>query len=294
MKKLAVLRYPSVHYFRNRSYSITKSSQTFWTVQVLSRWIMHTDTSRAGSLFSKATRQSGRVGLCHHWFSLPLPQTHPCLIHPHTIIRVSPSLCHTAVKPTQPDRLCSEPRSSKTSEVGANSESRLTLFIHQLFFFSPPKSWGRGVNYCLLQTFVKEQSLSQPSVPDAFSPVLPTATIRELIPANIPKGGQPAWTDETFSMLSICTVPQWLHNLQLLFLHWLHVHVVFDVCIYLFFFFLKKMTTSVYCWCLCRVQLVGFGLSTNTFKTGSLLVLLLVKATHWKHCLLVSRDTTRL
>lgn len=35
-------------------------------------------------------------------------------------------------KHTQPHLLCSETRSSKTSEVGANPESRLTLAIHQL------------------------------------------------------------------------------------------------------------------------------------------------------------------
>lgn len=35
----------------------------------------------------------------------------------------------------------------------------------------------------------------QPSVPDAFSQILPTCTIRETIPSSIPKGGRQTWAD---------------------------------------------------------------------------------------------------
>lgn len=55
-------------------------------------------------------------------------------------------------------------------------------------------------------------------------------------------------------------------------------YIVFDVCV-----FKKKMTTSVYCWCLRQVQLVGL-VCLLPFLDRGLYVLMM---THWKHCLLV-------
>lgn len=150
--------------------------QTVEAIHVLGRWCYATNASAPS-----------------------LPTSSMSLIHPHTITITTTSIL--IVKHTQPHRLCSETRSSKTSEVGANPESRLTLSIHQLLFnsLSPSvllKSAARGIVgiYCLLHTLA--ESLSQPSVPDAFSHVLPAFTTREMIPSYIPKEGQQAWTDE--------------------------------------------------------------------------------------------------
>lgn len=55
----------------------------------------------------------------------------PCLLFTHAPSPLSPCFI-LIIKHTQPHLLCSETRSSKTSEVGANPESRLTLSIHQL------------------------------------------------------------------------------------------------------------------------------------------------------------------
>lgn len=53
-------------------------------------------------------------------------------------------------------------------------------------------------------------------------------------------------------------------------------YIVFDVCI----FKKKKMTTSVYCRCLCQVQLVGLVCLLPFLDRGFLLALLLVTMTH--------------
>lgn len=54
----------------------------------------------------------------------------------------------------------------------------------------PTQTAGKGDSTvsCLMN-----KSLSKPSVPDAFSQVLPNFNIREMIPSYIPEGGQWAW-----------------------------------------------------------------------------------------------------
>lgn len=82
------------------------------------------------------------------------PQTHPCLWFTHHTQLPFPH--HHAVSSSSSNThsltfLCTETHSSKTSEVGANPESRPTLPIHQLFILfnsfplSCPNHWWGGL-----------------------------------------------------------------------------------------------------------------------------------------------------
>lgn len=68
-------------------------------------------------------------------------------------------------------------------------------------------------------------------------------------------------------------------------------YIVLDVCIWKKQ--TKKMSTSVYCWCLCQVHLVGLVCLLPFIELGFLLALFLVATTQWKHCLLVQRVSTQ-
>lgn len=103
-------------------------------------------------------------------------------------------------------------------------------------------------------------NLSQPSVPDAFSHVLPAFTTREIIPSNIPKEGQQAWMTKyslCFPYVQFqcnCTTCNFFLILTHVFLYGLCKAAY---CIMMCVFLKEDITTSVYCLCLCQVQLVG-------------------------------------
>lgn len=67
-------------------------------------------------------------------FLFPPPSDSPMsLIHPHTITSISSLQCCSVVH--SPTVYARRHAVQKTSEVGANPESRLTVFIHQLWIF---------------------------------------------------------------------------------------------------------------------------------------------------------------
>lgn len=87
------------------------------------------------------------------------------LIHPHTVISSSHRFHPRRQMHTAPPLYARRHAIQKqTSKVGANPESRLTLSIHQLYFFSSTRSLrltqmaGEGGTvgiYCLLHTLVE-------------------------------------------------------------------------------------------------------------------------------------------
>lgn len=121
-------------------------------------------------------------------------------------------------------------------------------------------------------------NLSQPSVPDAFSHVLPAFTTREIIPSNIPKEGQQAWMTKyslCFPYVQFqcnCTTCNFFLILTHVFLYGLCKAAY---CIMMCVFLKEDITTSVYCLCLCQVQLVGL-VCLSPFLDRVFLALLLV------------------
>lgn len=141
-------------------------------------------------------------------------------------------------------------------------------------------------------------------MPDAFCQVLPAFTTRETIPSYIPKRevsrrGQM----NSKSMLSILYSSSVIVQLAtFVFLYWLSCSIFFSMAslqgsvLYLMCVFLKKkkqkkMTTSVYCRCLCQVHLVGLVRLPPFlfFRPGFFLLCSRFMMTHWKHCLLLWR-----
>lgn len=118
-----------------------------------------------------------------HWFyttnsSTPPPQVSLCVSdspshhhHDHTVTLFCPRR-HTTHSPTFYARRHAV---QKTSEVGANPESRLTLSTHQLFAFTVPLSyssrWWGGLwepTASCIRSLIKKV-FRKPTVPDAFS-----------------------------------------------------------------------------------------------------------------------------
>lgn len=139
-------------------------------------------------------------------------------------------------------------------------------------------------------------------MPDAFFQVLPAFTTRETIPSYIPKRevsrrGQM----NSKSMLSILYSSTVIVQLAtFVFLYWLSCSIFFSMAslqgsvLYLMCVFLKKkkqkkMTTSVYCRCLCQVHLVGLVCLPPFlfFRPGFFLLCSRFMMTHWNHCLLL-------
>lgn len=219
-------------------------------------------------------RPSDSVG---HWFyttnsSAPPPGLPLCLwfirspsprSHRHTVLSSS---SHN----TQPHLLCSKTRSSKTSEVGANPESRLTLSTHQLFTFKFPLSyssrwWGglwEPTASCIRSLIKKVFRNLQCQMHSLKSPAYIYHQTND--PFKHSKGrsaGVDRWNIVyAFRMYSSTVIVQ----RAILFLILTPMFFFFPMAslqgsiLYLMCVFLKKeMTTSVYCWCLCQVQLVG-------------------------------------
>lgn len=144
-----------------------------------------------------------------HWFyptnSSAPPQVSLCVSdspshhhHDHTVTLFCPRR-HTTHSPTFYARRHAV---QKTSEVGANPESRLTLSTHQLFTFTFPLSyssrWRGGLwepTASCIRSLIKKVFRNLQCQMHSLK-VLPTFTTRQTIPSNIPKGGQQAWTDE--------------------------------------------------------------------------------------------------
>lgn len=78
------------------------------------------------------------------------------------------------------------------------------------------------------------KSLFQPSVPDAFSQVLPIFNIREMIPSYIPEGRQQAWISYSLCIVQNNCTTLFLILPLILFFYGLFArqYVVFDVCIF--------------------------------------------------------------
>lgn len=134
------------------------------------------------------------------WCSTPSmlllpPGSSMSLIHQHTITIITHPHRQTH---TAPPSICSETRSSKTSEVGANPESRDSPNILHPPTLSLPLSysnrWWGGLWVSTASCIhLLDKRVSQPSVPDAFALVLPTFTTREMIPSKGRSKGVDRW-----------------------------------------------------------------------------------------------------